>query len=58
MYYGIIICVYTSGRAMSIVAERDFFDIGLKSFCAYVGCQNYENCEVRYNGKTYMRILQ
>ena len=43
---------------MSIVAERDFFDIGLKSFCAYVGCQNYENCEVRYNGETYMRVLQ
>ena len=43
---------------MSIVAERDFFDSGLKSFCAYVERQNYENCEVRYNGKTYMRILQ
>ena len=24
---------------MSIVAERDFFDIGLKSFCACVECQ-------------------
>ena len=36
MYYGIIICVYTSERALSIVAERDYFAIDLKSFYAPV----------------------
>ena len=32
MYYGIIICVYTSERALSIVAGREYFAIDLKGF--------------------------
>ena len=39
LYYDIIICVYTSERALSIVAERDYFAIDLKSFYASVKCQ-------------------
>ena len=32
MYYGKIFCVYTSERALSIVAESDYFSIDLKGF--------------------------
>ena len=32
MYYGKIFCVYTSERALSIVAGRDYFAIDLKGF--------------------------
>ena len=39
MYYGKIICVYTSERALSIVAEKDCFAIDLKSFYASVEYQ-------------------
>jgi hypothetical protein len=39
MYYDKIICVYTSERALSIVAEKDCFAIDLKSFYASVKCQ-------------------
>jgi hypothetical protein len=38
MYYGKIFCVYTSERALSIVAGRDYFAIDLKSFYASVEC--------------------
>ena len=55
LYYDIIICVYTSERALSIVAERDYFAIDLKSFYA---SENIRNYEVKNNGETYMRILQ
>jgi len=39
MYYGIINYVNTSGRTLRIVAEKEYFDIDLISFCAYVEYQ-------------------
>ena len=39
MYYDKIFCVYTSERALSIVAEKDCFAIDLKSFYASIEYQ-------------------